>query len=71
MMGQKKDTADVATFSHRLDLVGEDLRTVCRLLGKPGVCMAAPEVLDTVRMALEGLNARMADMANEMRAADV
>lgn len=70
-MCEKHDEAEVAKFSHRLDLVSDDLCIVCSLLAKPGVCMAAPEVMDALRLALEGLCARMSEMSAQMRAKDV
>lgn len=51
----------------RLERLNDEFACVRRLLNKPEVVMAAPEVLDLTRLAVERIHSRYESLAHEMR----
>ena len=61
------DETKAQTVHHALECVNDDLGCIRRLLGKPDVCMSAPEVMDVIRMAVDRVHYRYECMATEQR----
>ena len=51
----------------RLDSLNDDLHCVVRLLHKPTACMAAPEIMDVCRIALDRCHSLYQSLAVELR----
>lgn len=54
-------------WHERVDHLNDELHIVCRLLCKPEACMAAPEVMDVIRIAVERIHGLYTALAFEMR----
>lgn len=55
-------------FHKRLDALNDEFFVVRRLLGKPGACMSAPEIMDVLRIAVDRIHSLYEALAMEMRA---
>ncbi len=51
----------------RLDVLNDELAIIRRLLNRPEACVAAPEIMDVTRMAVERVHSLYEILAFELR----
>ena len=54
-------------FFRTMDGIADDHHCIVRLLGKPEVCMSAPEIMDIIRLASQAVSTRLHELAFRMR----
>lgn len=64
---ETQDQVQSITACRRVEIIEEELAPIVRLLNKPNACMAAPEVMDVVRMAAERVQTILSGFAHELR----